>query len=126
MKLADELSGFTGTENYYVHSLFGYKMTDGAKYLCDVAHCFWLAELIYSWQGELKKRYGAQCNGHDKPCLCFQVWTLRKTEKGWIARCEDADEHYLCSQEIQYSDFPDEDGVKLFFQNGVLFLPSEY
>jgi hypothetical protein len=110
-----DLDQFTGTECYHKY-IFGTLLTDGVHFLCTQAKCFWLADLIGSWQPEIKNRYGLQR---------FQVWTLTRKETWWIARCEDGNGKYLCSQEIPYSDFPLEK-AEVWLVDNVMLLPSEY
>ena len=109
-----DLSQFTGTDHYYKY-MFGAVLTDGVKFLCDGGY-YWLADLIMSWQAEIKNRHGLQP---------FQVWTLKKKESGWIARCEDGNNNYLASQEIEYSDSV-LDVVEVWLIDNVMLLPSEY
>ena len=41
------LGNFTGTEQYYrTHP--GVVLTDGTKYLCDEAGCYWLVDIVWS------------------------------------------------------------------------------
>ena len=121
-----DLQQFTGTENYYKHWL-GFKFTDGVNYLADKAGAFWLLDVIASWQPEIKKRYSANPDFYS-----FQVWTLRRSvdttshwNGSWVARCEDGNGQYICSQDIPHSDFP-LDSAEVWFINGVMLLPSEY
>jgi hypothetical protein len=111
-----DTAGFTGTSCYYKHWL-GFKFTDGVKYVAETCKAFWLLDVIASWQPEVKARHGVQD---------FQTWKLSKKGEGWIVRCEDGNNNYLCSQEIPLSDFPDEDGVEIWLINGVMIVPSEY
>jgi hypothetical protein len=118
---ADELDGFTGTEEYHRWSiLFPYVMTDGAKYLADNAGAYWLMDAIASWQTDTKVKR--------EP---FQVWELlhfKETEverEHWELTCDDGNDHMRTKQVIEYSDFPME-SIKLYFIEGVILLPSEY
>jgi len=122
-ELKQELDGFCGTENYYKH-FTGLVYTDGVKHLADRAGAYWLIDAVMSWQAEKVIR-----------CVPFQVWTLKvlRSELGKnknepmaiLEMREDTDMPVLVSQKIEYTDFPVGE-MKLFFQNGVLFLPSEY
>ena len=95
-------------------------MTEGVKFLCDSAKCYWLATLILSHRCNVKVRR--------EP---FQVWTLRrnKTGSGAVAVCEDGNGNKLTAQRIPYTDFPLE-SVKLYAVQhcGVttIMLPQEY
>jgi len=122
-QLQGELNGFCGTENYYRHFTGG-KFTDGVKHLADVAMAHWLIDAVFSYQCEKVIR-----------CVPFQVWTLKvlrselgknKSEPMAILEMrEDTDMPVLVSQKIPYTDFPLGE-IKLYFQNGVLYLPSEH
>ena len=50
-KALHNLSGFSGTENYYRH-MGGLLLTDGVKFLADNADCYWLLDIIASYQRE--------------------------------------------------------------------------
>jgi hypothetical protein len=111
----DELTQFTGTDNYYSHSLLrNLTYTDGVKYLAERAQAYWLIDLVASWQLEKKVRAEA-----------FQVWTLTVTNSKAIAVCDDGNGNVVASQEIEFTDFP-LDSVKLYLTGGVILLPSEY
>ena len=115
MNLEQELGQFTGTEQYYRH-LFG-KFTDGVKYMADKAGAYWLIDAVMSYQISRKTKG-----------VPFQVWTLKKNEgknSAVLEMKEDIDAPVLVSQRIPFTDFPLE-SIKLYMQNGVLMLPSEY
>lgn len=122
-KLQGELNGFCGTENHYRHFTGGL-FTDGVKHLADRAGAYWLIDAVLSYQCEQKIR-----------ALPFQVWTLKvlRSELGKnknepmaiLEMKEDTDAPIKVRQKFEYTDFP-EGEIKLYFQNGVLFLPSEY
>ena len=107
------LEQFTGTEHYYKY-LFGIKLTDGVKYLAEVAKCFWLLDIIASWQLEAKVK------GQE-----FQVWKLQRCAEAWLVVCEDGNNNELCRQVVEYSDFEYE-SAEVWLINGVMLLPSEY
>ena len=123
-QLNKELNGFCGTENYYKHFTGFGTFTDGVKHLADRAGVHWLIDAIFSYQCEKVIR-----------CVPFQVWTLKvlRSELGKnknepmaiLEMREDTDTPVLVTQKIEYTDFPKGE-IKLYFQNGVLFLPSEY
>ena len=93
--------------------------TDGVKLMAEMCDAFWLINTVLSWQCEDKVR--------NEP---FQVWRLRFKDKATgdeaFLRCEDGNGRELARQEIEYTDFPLPEGVKLFLSDGVLMLPSEY
>jgi hypothetical protein len=58
----------------------------------------------------------------------FQLWELEvdlEAKKGKIEMREDQDECTLVEQHLPYTDFP-LGRMRLYCQNNVLFLPSEY
>ena len=109
--MQSDLAQFTGTEHYYKY-LFGTKLTDGVKYLAEMAGAYWFLDVICSWQPEIKS----------PP---FQVWKLNKCGDGWLVTCEDGNDNELCRQVVEYSDFP-MPSAEVWFIDGVMLLPSEY
>ena len=57
------LEMFTGTENYYRH-FSGMLYTDGIQFLAQEGKCYWLLDLIGSYQPKLKH-------------IPFQLWTIK-------------------------------------------------
>jgi hypothetical protein len=114
-----ELAGFTGSETQYVHPLFKYRYTEGARFLAERAGAWWLLDAIFSWQIKLRRRND----------LGFQVWTLRRTPKKGAARaeliCSDGNNGHVLTQPIDHTDFP-LDEITLYWIDGVILLPSEY
>jgi hypothetical protein len=90
--------------------------TDGIKYLAEKAGAYWLIDAIASWQPEL--------NESDRE---FQLWELTvNSDNGALLECRrDSGQPAIVTQKIDYTDFP-LPSIKLFVQNGVLLLPSEY
>lgn len=110
----NELSQFSGSESFtnYNHNII---ITDGTKHLAENFNCFWLLDLICSYQivEDFKEND-------------FQVWTLKRQEGNkFIANCHDGDYNYLIEQEIPFSDF-EGDEVSLWFTDNTILLPSEY
>jgi len=90
------------------------KITDGVKALADVAGCYWLLDVIGSYQCEQEL---------DK---AFQVWKLSVNLEASTAVVRGYnDDTLIISQEIFYTDFPLEE-LKLYLIDGVILLPSEY
>lgn len=111
-----DLRQFTGTDHYYKH-MFGIRYSDGVKYLAERANCYWLLDAITSHQPECRK---------DIMLRDFQMWVLHVyADKSAILNCERDTDDVAITQNIEYTDFPLQQ-IKLYFQNGVLFLPSEY
>jgi hypothetical protein len=109
------LQQFTGTEYYYQHKAFGSAkllLTDGTCFLREQANCYWLFDLICSYQYKL----------HNET---FQCWKLKREKTdGWLITATDGNDKQLVTQKIPYSDFPIEE-VMLFLADGVVMLPSE-
>ena len=115
--LETELSGFVGTLNYYPHWLKCFNYTDGVKYLADQAQCYWLIDVVASYQGYQKIK-----------AVAFQVWELTvnddQTAVVVMKDMRQPDMPAIVKQEIPYTDFPLKT-IKLYLTNKVLFLPSE-
>lgn len=95
--------------------MLGFKLTDGAKQVAEDYGCHWFIDIIVSWQcNEAVRREE------------FQVWKLSRQGNGkFVVRAEDGDNNWLVTQQIEYSDFKDDD-LTLWCVNKVIFLPSEY
>ena len=110
------INGASGTSAYYRFSPFGgYPVaTDGIIALAEAAVCYWILDIIGSYQTD--KRLDPN----------FQVWKLevnRENDSAVIRGYNDTE--LIITQEIPYTDFPLEE-VKLFLMDGVILLPSEY
>lgn len=112
MLTKEALNQFTGTEKYYKY--FNLKLTDGSYFLAQEGQCFWLLDVILSYQLKLSH-------------IHFQIWQLEKNEddSAVITMKEDSDKPVLVKQRIPWTDFPLEE-VELWLIDGVLILPSEY
>lgn len=109
------LEQFTGTFDYYRHSLFkGYQYTDGVSYLIDKGNCYWLVTDIFAYQdNKLKKQK-------------FQHWTLIKhDDNSATLKATDGNKKVLKLIKIEYTDFPLKT-VELFLIENTLMLTSEY
>ena len=88
--------------------------TDGVIALAEAAGCYWLLDIIGSYQTNRKL---------DPE---FQVWELKvdlQKHKAIVHGYNDAT--LIITQRIPFTDFPLEE-VKLYLINGVILLPSEY
>jgi len=113
MLTTNELRQFTGTENWYKH-LSGYLYTDGVLYVAREGGAFWLVDKIL-----LMTR--AKNNLQE-----FGVWKFEVNEdKSAILVCEDGNYYELYREKIEWTDFP-LDKIELWFENGILILPSEH
>ena len=61
------LDQFTGTSQYYP-MYPGFYLTDGTKALCEAGECFWLMDIIWSYQSRCSK---------DRMLKQHQFWTLK-------------------------------------------------
>lgn len=109
----DDFRDYIGTSQYYRYN-FGTKLTDGSKALAEKYECFWLLDIIVSYQLDVRVK-------HEK----LQVWKLKKKGEGAVVNCEDGNYNLILSQKVPYTDFKP-DKAELWYQNGVIFLPSEY
>jgi len=112
------LSHFTGTENYYRHSV-GILYTDGVQYLAKEAGAYWLIDAIASWQLDPKVN-------QDPMLQEIQFWKLEvKPDHTAVLSCERDTDDVAVTQDIPFTDFPLE-SIRLYLNNKVLMLPSEY
>ena len=111
-----EMSGFIGTELYYRHLIGNYLYTDGIKYLAENANCYWLLDLVGSYQAYKKIKV-----------IPFQLWilTVNQDQTARVVMKEDSDTPVVIKQEIPFTDFPLKN-ISLYFIDNVLLLPSEY
>ena len=106
-----DLAQFTGTLNYYKHWSKRLLYTDGIQFLAERAGAYWLIDLVASYQPLKADR---------------QYWTLKKDDRGYCVICKDRDDDLLIKQKFEYTDFPEYlMPFDLYFQNEVLYLPSE-
>jgi hypothetical protein len=115
------LGHFTGTDEWHRHGFgrFRLLLTDGAKYVAEEGKAYWLFDLIFSYQPQLRNF------GNEEMDENFQVWELKRLESGsWEASCNDGNRKVLVSQHIPYSDFP-LTYIKIYCIDGVCLLPSE-
>lgn len=110
-----DLTQFYGTEAYHPTSFRTMSVTDGVHYLREKAKCYWLIDVIESWN-----MCDTKVKGNE-----FQVWKFVKKEKGGVITCEDGNNNEIARQEIEYTDFP-MDRVTLWVSGDVIMLPSEY
>jgi len=115
-----DLIQFTGTENWYRHTLTGFTYTDGVKYVAETAGAYWLIDAILISMRYDKKLSSPRYEG-------FVVWKLNVDleKKSASLLCEDGNYNLIYSQEIKYTDFPLK-SIGFFFENSVLILPSEH
>ena len=112
MKTEQELSQFTGTEQYHRH-FTGLLFTDGVAYMAEQGGAFWLIDIVASYRRK-------------EP---FQIWELKVDKSAEpmavVTMKEDTGQPELVRQEIPYTDFPLAE-ITLYLIGGVLLLTSEY
>jgi hypothetical protein len=114
---AHVMSQFTGTGHWYRFGLDPrITCTDGAKYVADTAGAYWLLDEI-----ALAQRFEKTVANKR-----FQVWKLEvKDDDSATLICEDGNGKVVFTRAIPFTDFPNE-GVTLWFENNVIYLPSEH
>jgi hypothetical protein len=111
------LEQFTGTEHYY-RIYPKVVLTDGTKYLADVAGCYWLMDLYASHLASVEPRIES-----------FTCLKLTRCGVGAEIVIEDGNTHALAKQQIEYTDFLLENFTFFAVWSGefwVLMLRSEY
>lgn len=112
--LLSELAEFTGTTRYYRSSFGGLLVTEGVHYLRERANCYWLIDVIESYQPQ----HG---------CVPFQLWGIDVAEdhSAVITMREDTGLEPLVRQSLEYTDFPLSQ-YELYCIEGVVLLKGEY
>lgn len=120
--LNDHLNQFCGTVNYYKHPL-GFHYTDGVQHVASQYATYWLLADIGTYirqNPKLMQNYA------------FISWTLKRCkgkdslpDDSFFLTAEDGNYNKLFQTTISYSDFP-ADHLNLWFEAGVLLLPSEH
>lgn len=72
-QLNDESRNFIGTENYYLHATGKLVYTDGVKWLAETGQCYWLIDVVASYQPEIAR--------NDR-VYEFQAWRLTVGDVG--------------------------------------------
>jgi len=109
------LSHATGTASYHKYSTFPFYpvITDGVKAIAEAAGCYWLLDIIGSYQQNKKLD------------PYFQAWKLTVNEDDSAVVNGYNDTTLTITQKVEYTDFP-LDEIELFLIDGVILLPSEY
>lgn len=124
-ELKSALNHFNGTKRHHGGCIMSRKhvLTDGVKFLCDNASCYWLADLITSYHSQAMR---------DEMLRDMQFWTLKVnlSTHTAVAICERDTGNIAFQQTIEYTDFPLEE-VKIWVAPAgegkwVLMLNSEY
>ena len=93
--IKSNLDQLIGTTQYFKHQL-GIHFTDGIKYLADSCQCYWLIDIVASWQ------FDSIVKDND-----FQVYKLIVNENhSAVVRIEDGNDKLIQLQMIEFTDFP--------------------
>lgn len=115
MTLEYDLRQFTGTDQWYRHSLCRKILyTDGVKYLADVAGAHWLVDKIAT--NQMRSKIKAEE---------FQVWKLKVDDSKGVLTCEDGNGGRLHREKLTFTDFPLAE-IDLWVEGNVILLPSEH
>lgn len=120
-QLMQELRGFIGTQQYFLHWARKMKFTEGVKFMAERAGAYWLLDIAASYH-------------RTEP---FQIWEIdvfkkprrergKKIIMAVITMREDSNQPVLVRQEIPYTDFPGPGKFKMYLIDNVLMLPGEY
>ena len=92
IKTNEPLLQFNSSKSYHRY-LFGMVITDAVMEFATTHQCFWLLDIVASYQYELNKN-------------TFQVWTLKKHADAstWIV-AEDSNGKILMKQQIKRTNF---------------------
>lgn len=114
--LKGELDRFIGSETLYQYGMFNIFHTEGVRYLAEKAGCYWLLDVIGSWQVKAKIQSES-----------LQLWQLavNADKKGILTCHQGSGDAAIVTQRIEFTDFPLPE-IKLYLCDGVLVLPSEY
>jgi len=114
MKTVMDLSGFTGTENYWRTCAFAPKLvhTDGVQYFADHARAYWFLDII-----------GTEFySGFADDFVSIKLTVKNNTA---CITVTDGDDNVIKTKDIEFTDCPE--GIyKFFLTNNVLMLTSEY
>ncbi len=114
---ANTLAQFTGSQNFYRHSLVREVLyTEGVEYVADAAGAHWLLDEI-----ALAQRHIISVKRED-----FQVWDLTvNADQTALLTCGDGNGLVVYSKPIPFTDFP-VPGIRFYYADWVIHLPSEY
>lgn len=110
------LSQFTGTEQWYRHTLNRHMLyTDGARHVAEAGGAYWLLDEIV-----LAQRFS-----HTVAREAFQLWTLHvSADRSATLSCDDGNGIIVYTKAIPFTDFP-LPTIALYFENNVICLPAE-
>lgn len=114
-QILNMLDGFIGSEEFY-RIYPNVIITEGVKFLCDQAQCFWLIDCIYSYQTIEKVTV--------EPFQVVDLTVDLDKHTGLIV-VTDGNDVELMRQELEYTDFP-LSKIRLYYTDNTVLLPREY
>jgi hypothetical protein len=114
---ANTLAQFTGSQHFYRHGLVREVLyTEGVEYVVENAGAQWLLDEI-----ALAQRHIIPVKRED-----FQVWDLKvNADQTATLTCGDGNGREVYAKRIEFTDFR-EPGIRFFYSDWVIHLPSEY
>ena len=109
--LKSNLSQFTGTEQWWKHSLSDMTYTDGVRYFAKEAGCYWFLDIVGT---------EVMPQGHE-----FAVVKLASKEGKATIVIEDGNGNATWKKQIEFTDCP-EGNWSFYLIDTVMLLPSEY
>jgi hypothetical protein len=119
-ELEAETAGFYGTAQYHYNPLYKYmKYTDGVQFLGANGFAWLIDEIAFNFHNLMAKGQRG----------LYIIVLETKGNRADLSVCVDLDGEtmidILTTKKITYTDAP-QGKLKLYWQDGVLFLPSEY
>lgn len=116
-QLQYDLNQFTGTENWYRHSLNpNFMYTDGVKFFAENAGggAYWLLDIAATELAEINKT---------EEFIHLQVFV--SADSTALLTADDGNDHELWTRQIEWTDCPI--GTwRFYIESGVMLLPSEH
>lgn len=113
-QIISELEQFIGTTAYHRSTFGRLLLTDGAHYLRERLECYWLVDLVESYQPQLRDKR-------------FQLWSIdvAQDSSAVVEMREDTGLEPLVRQELPYTDFK-LPHYEWYCVDNVMMLKSEY
>ena len=108
-----DLSGYTGSDNWYAHPLTSCTYTDGVLAFAEQAGAYWFLDIVFSEYVSLQRANG------------FLVITLAIVGERALISVGDGNGNELATTRVEFTDCPI-GSYSFYFCNDVLHLPSEY
>lgn len=116
----------TGTDNWYKHSLTGYKSTDGVMHIAEKGGLHWLIDAILI----SIRHHGNMAQMASQGEMFFCTLTIKKSKADLIITRENPETGKNIieyKQHFYHTDAKIEgDKIKMWFRGGILLMPSEY